>query len=180
MEVAARTDYLTSIAVTGAAVPTLMLAPTMRLLSPFLVLTALPFLAAQADDLRRLGHRARDVVWVQALNLVLIPVNLAGVLKSLHQAMTGRKIPFARTPKIADRVAAPPVFILTPYLLVLGLAGLAVLAATRDYWIGVGFAAGTSLLVLVGAFTFVGVRTALEDVRRAAVERMRRPLRVRP
>lgn len=131
-------------------------------------------------DGRRLGHRARDVVWVQALNLVLIPVNLAGVLKSLHQAMTGRKIPFARTPKIADRVAAPPVFILTPYLLVLGLAGLAVLAATRDYWIGVGFAAGTSLLVLVGAFTFVGVRTALEDVRRAAVERMRRPLRVRP
>ena len=38
-----------------------------------------------------------DVFRVYALDLLLLPVNLAGVLKSLEQAVSGRKIPLGRT-----------------------------------------------------------------------------------
>ena len=45
------------------------------------------------------------------LQPVLLPVNLAGVLKSIQQAVTGEKIPFARTPKVKDRTAAPALYV---------------------------------------------------------------------
>ena len=40
-----------------------------------------------------------------AFNLVLLPVHFAGVLKSLQQAATCRKIPDARSPKVTNRTA---------------------------------------------------------------------------
>lgn len=164
-EVALRVDYLGSIAWTTIAAPLLMLVPAVgQLLSPWLFLTAVPFLLAQASDLRRVGHRPLDVVWVQALNLVLVPVNLAGVLKSLQQAATGRKIPFARTPKIADRVAAPALFVLLPYAGVVVLGLLVARAVAGGFWLGAGFAGVACLLMLVGSVTFVGVRGATQDV----------------
>lgn len=164
-EVALRVDYLGSIAWTTVAAPLLMLVPAVgHLLGPTLFLTAVPFLLGQAADLRRAGHRALDVVWVQALNLVLVPVNLAGVLKSLQQAATGRKIPFARTPKIADRVAAPALFVLVPYAAVVALALLAARAVAGEFWLGAGFAGAACLLLLVGSVVFVGIRGATQDV----------------
>jgi len=51
-------------------------------------------------DLVRIGYRLRDLVRVYALNLLLIPVNLGGVFKSIQQGITRRKIPFGRTPKV--------------------------------------------------------------------------------
>ena len=38
---------------------------------------------------------------------MLLPVQLAGVLKLIQQSFTGEKIPFARTPKVRNRTAAP-------------------------------------------------------------------------
>lgn len=169
MEIGLRVDYLTSIAITCIAAPVLMLVPTTRLLGPTVFLSALPFLLAQAADLRRLGHRAHDMLWVHALNLVLLPVNLSGVLKSLEQAITGRKIPFARTPKIENRVAAPAFFVLTPYL---GVA-LVVLVAwetfNAGYWTGFGFATVTGTLLLSGAVAFIGLRDGFTDVVHSAI-----------
>ncbi|MGA4507032.1 glycosyltransferase family 2 protein [Propionibacteriaceae bacterium G1746] len=164
-EFALRFDYLGSIAWTSIAAPVLMLVPMVgELLSPWLFLTAVPFLVAQGADLRRVGHRAVDVVWVQALNMSLLAVNLAGVVKSVQQGLTGRKIPFARTPKIADRVAAPALFVLVPYVLVAVLAGLAVRAFSLGYALGGAFAVASAVLALVGAVNFVGVRAGFEDV----------------
>ncbi|WP_051215549.1 glycosyltransferase family 2 protein [Granulicoccus phenolivorans] len=164
-EIALRMDYLGSIAWTGVAAPLLMLVPMVgELLSPYLFLTAAPFLIAQASDLRRVGHRALDVIRVQALNMVLLPVNLAGVLKSVQQGITGRKIPFARTPKIADRVAAPAVFVLLPYLLAGALGLVAVRAFLLGYVLGGCFAVAGVLLALAGTVVFVGVRDGFQDV----------------
>lgn len=59
------------------------------------------------SDLRACGHRFSDIFRIYGFNLVLLPVNLAGVLKSIQQAFTGEKIPFARTPKARNRTAAP-------------------------------------------------------------------------
>lgn len=179
-EVALRVDYLGSIAWTGLAAPILMLVPMVgELLSPYLFLTAVPFLVAQAADLRRVGHRAVDVFWVQALNTVLLPVNLAGVFKSVQQGITGRKIAFARTPKIADRVAAPALFVVLPYLLVVALGALAARAFGLGYELGAAFALAGALLALTGATAFIGVRAGFQDVT-AGVRRALTPTGHRP
>jgi len=164
LEVLIRADYLGSIAWTSLGVLLLMLPLAPWLLSPLTFLIAIPYFTAMAMDLRFSGHRVRDVFAVFALNLVLLPVNIAGVLKSVEQALTRRKIPFARTPKVADRVAAPALFVLLPYLLGVSLLIIAGFAASKGQWSVLGFAAFTGTAVLIGSVVFVGTRTALEDV----------------
>ena len=97
-------------------------------------------------------------------NLVLLPVNVAGVLKSLQQAVTGRKIPFARTPKIANRVAAPAVFVITPFASSLLILLVAWETFQAEYWTGFSFATVTFALLVSGALTFIGLRNAVADV----------------
>ena len=72
-----------------------------------MLLAALPYFLAMASDLRDCGYQLSDIFRIYGFNLILLPVNLAGVLKSMQQAITGEKIPFARTPKVKDRTAAP-------------------------------------------------------------------------
>jgi len=164
-ELLLRVDYLGSIAWTTTGVILMLVLPEAgRLMSPLLFVIALPYFAAMALDLRAGGHRAIDVLWVFSLNLVLIPVNLAGVIKSIEQAMTRRKIPFARTPKIVDRVAAPALFVVLPYAVVVALGLLAWRAAAEGHWTGFVFACFTGVAALVGAIVFVGTRTALADI----------------
>ncbi len=79
-----------------------------KLLSPLIVTAALPYFLAMASDLKRLGYKRTDVLRIYGFNLILLPVNLAGVFKSIQQAVTGKKIPFARTPKVRDRTATSP------------------------------------------------------------------------
>jgi cellulose synthase (UDP-forming) len=78
--------------------------------------------------------------------------------------MTRRKIPFARTPKIVDRVAAPALFVVLPYAVVVALGLLAWRAAAEGHWTGFVFASFTGVAALVGAVVFVGTRTAVADV----------------
>jgi cellulose synthase (UDP-forming) len=71
-----------------------------------------------ASDLKRCGYKRTDVLRIYGFNLTLLPVNLAGVVKSLQQAVTGKKIPFARTPKVSNRTATAPMFTLSPLLII--------------------------------------------------------------
>jgi cellulose synthase/poly-beta-1,6-N-acetylglucosamine synthase-like glycosyltransferase len=114
-----RIHYLSSI--TGVNLGLLML-----LLSPFeeslrsvwLPLTAVPYFFLYGRDLLQRGYRLGDLLRVYALNLILIPVNLGGVVKSLHQAWTGMRIPFTRTPKVRGRTGAPALYVAAEYALV--------------------------------------------------------------
>ncbi|HET9489380.1 MAG TPA: glycosyltransferase, partial [Methylomirabilota bacterium] len=81
----------------------------------WLPFTALPYYALYARDLWRIGYRAIDILRVYALNLVLIPVNLVGVLSSVQQLVTGKKAAFGRTPKVQGRTAVPGIYLLTQY-----------------------------------------------------------------
>jgi len=72
-----------------------------------LPLLALCYLAMYLLDLRRSGYAWLDVGRVYALNLLLIPVNLGGLLLSLRQMATGRKPRFVRTPKVDAPISAP-------------------------------------------------------------------------
>jgi hypothetical protein len=103
-------------------------------------------------------------VRVYALNLLLVPVNLGGVLRSLRQAWSGRKAPFGRTPKVRERTATPGIYLLVPALLVaiLGAQLLADVAARR--WVHATFAVVNGGLLTYAMVRFVGIRNALQDV----------------
>jgi cellulose synthase/poly-beta-1,6-N-acetylglucosamine synthase-like glycosyltransferase len=170
-----RTHYLASIAASNAAFLVLLLCPIdERLGPPWMVLLGLPYMLLFARDLGLAGHRARHVLDVAALNLVLLPVNLGGVAKSLQQATLRRKTPFGRTPKVVGRTPAPALYVLGVYGFVALTAGVTVAAAAAGEWWHAGFALATLALTAYGALRFVGVRNAVTDIRLGLPTRRRR------
>ena len=160
-----RVHYLGSIAAVNAGLLLILAVPfTDAVESWWLPMTALPYFALYGRDLVRLGYRPSDLIRVYALNLVLIPVNLGGVLKSLQQAWTRDKIPFGRTPKVHGRTAAAPLYLVAEFL-ILGhwyLAGGFDLAEGR--WVHGAFALANASLLLYGIAAFIGLRESVEDL----------------
>jgi cellulose synthase/poly-beta-1,6-N-acetylglucosamine synthase-like glycosyltransferase len=160
-----RVHYLVSIAAVNLGLIVLFLVPLGRwYMNGWLPLTALPYFALYAHDLRLAGYRRRDLVRVYALNLLLIPVNAGGVLRSLHQGITGRPSAFKRTPKVSGRTSAPAIYILAPCLLALFmLFGASWSVATGKPLEAVASGLNAALLVFaVGAF--IGWRHGFRDV----------------
>lgn len=85
--------------------------------SAWVGLALLPYLYLHGRDLTRMGYEWFDLFRIFALNIVLLPVVLGGVIKSMEQIFLGTKTPFARTPKIAHRTAVPVVYLLAPLAL---------------------------------------------------------------
>ncbi len=180
-EAAMRVHYLVSIAVSNIALLVLMLVPPPEDVPVVLLAaTSLPYFALYARDLRLIGRRRRDLLEVYALNLLLLPVNLGGVLMSLRQSLTGRRIPFVRTPKVSDRIAAPAGYIaLTLALVVLWCTGAVVdAAAGRDLHAAMG-ALNTAVLTVAIA-RYIGWRDALVDLSAPVRSRLDRGARRLP
>lgn len=111
-----------------------------------------------------MGYKGLDVFRVYALNLLLIPVNLGGVFKSIEQAVRKRKTPFSRTPKVGNRTP-----VLTGYLLAT-LAFLAqwVYGSILDFnkgYVGHGlFSAANALILAYAIIAFIGLRYTVMDL----------------
>ena len=116
-------------------------------------LAAMPYFLLYGRDLMQSGYRWTDLFRVYALNLLLIPVNLGGVFRSLQQAITGRKVPFGRTPKIVGRTPAPALYVVAAYVLL----GQWLLGAGNDVWHGRWMLAAFSLIN--AAFLAYAIRT---------------------
>lgn len=86
-------------------------------LSKWLLLSIFSSLLVYAKDLKLAGYKYTDLLRIIALNLLLIPVNTAGVLKSLQQALTGKHFPFCRTPKIQGRTTVPSLYVVLEYFI---------------------------------------------------------------
>lgn len=71
-----------------------------------------------AMDLKYCRYKYTDIIRIYGFNLILLPVNIAGTLKSIQQAITTKKIPFARTPKVKNRTATGWPYIIAPLLIV--------------------------------------------------------------
>jgi cellulose synthase/poly-beta-1,6-N-acetylglucosamine synthase-like glycosyltransferase len=160
-----RVHYLVSIAAVNVGLVVLFLIPFPSWsANEWLPFTALPYFLLYARDLRLVGYRRRDLVAVYALNLLLIPVNLGGVVSSLRQAVGGRGTAFKRTPKVSDRTSSPPVYIVVPVL----LAAFLVFGAVWSFSHGVpiqGAASTINALLLLYAVTrFIGWRFGWEDI----------------
>jgi cellulose synthase (UDP-forming) len=113
-----RCHYLTSLAVVNVGLLVVLAVPLGEgLQTLWLPLTAVPYYVLYARDLLMSGYRASDVLRVYALNLMLIPINLAGTFRSLRQAWTGRPTAFGRTPKTPARTQAPRAYVMAEYIL---------------------------------------------------------------
>jgi cellulose synthase (UDP-forming) len=164
-EFAIRFHYLASLAYGPAAVLLMLLYPFDDALGGvWLPLTALPYFLAYGRDLAAIGYRWRDLGKVYALNLLLVPIHLAGSMASLRQALSGRKTPFRRTPKVDGRTGAPKPFVLVAW----GLPLWCGMGALLDLWLGhalhAAFAGLNGALFGYAALVFVGPRNSLEDL----------------
>ena len=164
-EWALRVNYMSSIAWASFGLVMLLAFPyDSRLLSPLVLAAALPYFIAMASDLKSAGYKRSDVFRIYGFNLILLPVNLAGVLKSIQQAVTGKKIPFARTPKVRNRTAAPLLYVVTPYLIV----AFSLFTLYRDYqeknWGNAAFAAFNAILAIWAILSYIGILNSIVDV----------------
>jgi cellulose synthase/poly-beta-1,6-N-acetylglucosamine synthase-like glycosyltransferase len=132
----------------------------------WLPLTALPYYLLYARDLRLAGYRVGDALRIYALNLVLIPVNLVGVMGSLYQAVLGTKAPFGRTPKVRDRTPVPAIYLVA--LLGIGLQwlGRALSDVLESRPLHAVLAVMNLGFLLYGLLTFIGLQNSVGDLRR--------------
>jgi cellulose synthase/poly-beta-1,6-N-acetylglucosamine synthase-like glycosyltransferase len=132
--------------------------------SIWLPLTALPYFYLYGRDLAQIGYRWIDLPRVYALNLLLIPVNIAGVLDSIRQGISGRKVPFGRTPKVENRTATPVFFIFAEYaLFFLVLLGLAK-GVFKGLWIHSAFCLFNLAFLAYAIVRFIGLKESREDL----------------
>ncbi len=160
-----RANYMASISWASFGLVLLLAYPfDGRLLSPFVLAAALPYFIAMGSDLRESGHRFSDIFRIYGFNLVLLPVNIAGVVKSFQQMITGEKIPFARTPKVKDRTAAPAIYVIVPYVIV----AFSIFTLVRDIpeqnWGNVIFASFNALMAAGAIRAYIGIRNSFVDV----------------
>jgi cellulose synthase/poly-beta-1,6-N-acetylglucosamine synthase-like glycosyltransferase len=160
-----RSHYLASLAMVNTGLLVILaLSFDDGLRTLWLPLTALPYYALYARDLRGAGYRVGDVFRVFALNLLLIPVNLGGVMASIHQAWTGQKSPFARTPKIQGRTAVPPRYLIAESaLLVHWVVGM-VFELVHGRPLHAGFALVNAAFLAYAIACFIGLRESWQDL----------------
>ena len=133
--------------------------------SVWLPVTAAPYFLLYGRDLLQAGYRRGDLLRVYAFNMLLLPVHLAGVAKSLQQAVTGAKTPFGRTPKVEGRTAAPAWAVLAEYLLLAYCLTAAGWDALAGRWLHALFSLGTAAALAYAVVAFVGTRASWEDLR---------------
>ncbi len=159
-----RWNYMASICWSTVSLLVLLAFPfNATLINPLLGLVALPYFAAMASDLRYCGHRRLDIARIYGLNLILLPVNLAGTLSSLTQGITASKSAFARTPKVRDRTVTPALFLVAPYVLVALAAYTFWVAYKGGHRENMGYAALNVVLATYAIVAFIGIRHSLLD-----------------
>ena len=123
-----------------------------------------PYFVLYMLDLQRMGYCWWNLFGVCALNLMLLPVNLAGILASIWQMAGGPRHNFMRTPKVASRSFIPP------YAFLFNLAVLCLMAVYVALGLRNGQLAGTVIpLINIGLYgygliRFVGVRDGFNDL----------------
>jgi EAL domain-containing protein (putative c-di-GMP-specific phosphodiesterase class I) len=146
-----------------------------RLASPWLGLIALPYFVAMASHLRHCGYKAIDVFRIYGFNLILLPVNLAGVGNSIVQSMTGDKSVFGRTPKVQNRTVSNLLFVVSPYVLV-GFAAYTLYNDLQTHrWDNFVYASLNSVLAAYAIVAYIGLRHSVHDTWVQLVARLYKP-----
>jgi hypothetical protein len=133
--------------------------------SLLLIVAAAPYYVLYGRDLVAADYGWGDVLRIYALNLLLIPVNLAGVAHSLKQAFTGQVAAFARTPKIKGRTSSPRAYLIAVAVIIVFscLAAISDLEAGKYVFSLFGFS--NAGLYVYAMIRFVGLRESWADLR---------------
>ena len=160
-----RVNYMASIAWSSFGLMFLLAYPfDQRLLSPWVVAASLPYFLTMSSDLKRNGYKRSDILRIYGFNIVLLTVNLAGTLKSIQQGMTNTKIPFARTPKVNDRTASPPLYVAMPWAIII-FSSLVFYADTLSgNWGNAIFAGFNAIVTTWALLAYIGFWHSLEDM----------------
>lgn len=165
MEILLRVNYMASIAWASFGLVFLLAYPfSGQLLSSLVLLTAMPYFISMAVDLRYLRYSFLDIFSIYGFNLILLPVNLAGVLKSIEQALTAKKIPFARTPKVKNRTAASIQFVVIPILIVLFSIYIFILNIEDQNWGNAAFAGFNAIAATWAIVAYIGIGNLITDI----------------
>lgn len=160
-----RIHYLCSPALSSLGLLAILLYPfDDEFTTVWLVATAVPYYLLYGRDLLQSGYRASDLLRVYALILLLLPVNVSGVLRSIQQMVTGRKSAFARTPKIAGRTASPAHHILFLWLFAAFLILRTFFGLQEARYGHAAFAAANAAAYIYALSVFVGWRNAWVDI----------------
>lgn len=130
----------------------------------WLVLAAVPYYLIYARDLENCGYRWPDVFRMYSFNLLLIPVSIAGMLKSIRQAVTGQPSPFIRTPKVPGRTAAPITYTLITVLAMPWMVYVAVEGFIHSGYAFLVFGSVNIAALIYALTVFIGVRSGWEDI----------------
>jgi cellulose synthase/poly-beta-1,6-N-acetylglucosamine synthase-like glycosyltransferase len=173
VELLVRANYLTSPALGSVGLLALLFFPfDSSITSAWLPVSALPYYYLYGRDLTQCGYRWSDLPRVYALNLLLLPVNLAGMTLSVWQILTGRKAAFGRTPKIEGRTATP----LCHALIQVCLLSSVVILCAVDAWMGRFLHAAFSLVNasfwLYGLYRLIGWGSLWQDLRAGILQRL--------
>jgi hypothetical protein len=115
-------------------------------------------------DLHYCGYKRLDAARIYGFNLLLLPVNLAGSISSIVQALTGAKGKFMRTPKVRDRTIPAFIYVALPYLLVAFSVYTFKVAWENNLWSNSIFAAINGVLAAYAIVAFIGVRNSFVDL----------------
>jgi cellulose synthase (UDP-forming) len=166
-EMAMRAHYLFSPAVGNVGLLLLLMYRfDDGLSSAWLPLAAAPYYVLYGRDLRLAGYHWSDLFRVYVLNLLLIPVNLAGVLRSLQQAVTGKKTAFGRTPKIQSRTRTSPLHVFLQWALLAYLIQAFLIDSVQGHYAHGAFALANGIMCFYGISRFLGWRESYSDLRR--------------
>lgn len=164
-EVSLRLNYMASIAWASFGLIFLLAFPyDGRLLSPLVLLAAMPYFIAMASDLKYCGYKRMDVFKIYGFNLILLPVNLAGVLKSIQQALTGKKIPFARTPKVKNRTATGVPYLIAPLLIIAFSLFTLWRNIEGENWGNAAFAGFNAFTATWAVVAYIGIHNLIVDL----------------
>ena len=164
-EMAMRFHYLASIALINIGYLALLFYPFEDPLhSLWLPLAVVPYFYLYGRDLVQSGYRWLDLPRVYALNLLLIPINLGGVFRSLYQGVTGRHFPFGRTPKVHNRTAAPGIYVVVEMILLLWFAAAAAFDLSAGRYVHAVCSILNGAFLAYAFHSFIGMRSAVQDV----------------
>jgi cellulose synthase (UDP-forming) len=122
------------------------------------------YYAMYARDLHLVGYRWHDIFRVIALNLVLIPVNVMGMLSSLARAALGLRPQFRRTPKVLGRTRVPAPYLLAEFaLLALWLTQVVLSLVKGAILVGILMLVH-AVFVAYAIGAFIGYRNSVIDI----------------
>jgi len=180
-EMLLRLNYMASICWSSLFVLCLIVIPfNGHLISPLTYGVAAPYFIAMAVDLHYCGYKRLDAARIYGFNLLLLPVNLAGSLSSVVQALTGAKGKFLRTPKVRNRTVPAFVYVTLPYVLVGYSAYTFKVAWQHSLWSNAVFAAVNAVLGTYAIVAFIGIRHSLVDIWANIVSWLYKPQKFTP